>query len=147
MCSGGGSWCEEVVEGLLPRRRGCGRAAGRARALLGDREAARALCDRLLVLRRALAGCRVGGRDARLAGRAAFAKGPRSLKNRVSWPLDALRSWSAGFCSSATRPSAAIVGVTCSRKPGRRWKVPASAWRRAALADAAFLAASTHRPT
>src|SRR6476620_12298656 len=51
-------------------------------------------------------------------GRDASENGPRSRKNRVSWVLVALRSRSAGVCSSATRPRAAIVGRSSSRSAG-----------------------------
>src|SRR5258708_30070481 len=80
-------------------------------------------------------------------GREALAKGPRSLKKRVSWPLVALRSRSAGVCSSATRPSAAIVGRSSSRQPGSLLKVAARSTLRLADASAVRRAATTQRPT
>src|SRR5258706_6850699 len=80
-------------------------------------------------------------------GREASEKGPRSLKKRVSWPLDALRSRSAGVCSSATRPRAAIVGRSSSRKPGSLAQVPARSTLRLADASDVRRAATTQRPT
>ena len=81
------------------------------------------------------------------AGREASANGPSWSKKVVSCWEEASRLCSAEPWSSATWPSAFIVGCSCSRKPGSSRKPAAMSPRRSAEACAVSLASVTKRPT